>query len=127
MIINLAAVNWGPQFFVPTLAINRYCGCVILRGNLDDELLKKELEDLAVEGYPKGYSNVWYIRRRGAQTWIRIGESFNRDMDFGVRLDTAGFDNGTYQILGFLSVTVKTQEGEVVVSRQSIADLEIRN
>lgn len=48
-------------------------------------------------------------------------------MDFGVLMDTAEFEDGAYQILGFLSVTVRTEGREFVVSRQSIADFEIKN
>mgnify|MGYP001636559131 CR=1 FL=1 len=48
-------------------------------------------------------------------------------MDFGVRLDTTEFEKGTYQILGMLSVTIRTEEKECVVSRQSIAEFEVKN
>ncbi len=48
-------------------------------------------------------------------------------MNFGVRLDTTEFEKGTYQILGFLSVKLRTEEKELVVSRQSIAEFEIKN
>jgi hypothetical protein len=127
MIINLATVNWGPQFFVPTIAINKYCGCVLFRANLNDDLLQNELESLNLSGGPTAYGIVWHIREKGTQTWIKIGESVNRVMDFSVRLDTAEFEDGKYQILGFLSVTVYSKGKEIVVSRQSIAEFEIKN
>ncbi len=127
MIINLSSVNWGPQFFVPTVAIKQYCGCVLFRGNLNEELLKKELKSMNLEGYPKAYAICWYIRHKRIQTWIKIGESFDRINDFGVRLDTAEFEEGTYQILGFLSVTIHTEKREYIVSRQSITDFEIKH
>jgi len=127
MIVNLAAVNWGPQFFVPTVAIKEYCGCVLFRGNLNDDLLKKELEYLNIDGNPSAYNLDWHIRKKGTLTWIKIGESFNRIMDFGVRLDTTEFEKGTYQIMGFLSVKIRMKEKELVVSRQSIAEFKIKN
>jgi len=127
MIVNLAAVNWGPQFFVPTVAIKEYCGCVLFRANLNDDLLKKELSALNIDGNPVAYSIGWHIRKKGTLTWIKIGESFNKIMDFGVRLDTTEFEKGTYQILGFLSVTIRMEEKELMVSRQSIAEFEIKN
>ncbi len=65
MIVKLAAVNWGPQFFVPTVAIKEYCGCVLFRGNLDDDLLKKELEALNIDGSPAAYILGWHIRKKG--------------------------------------------------------------
>jgi len=112
---------------VPTIAIKKYYGCIVLRENYDDELLKKDFEALRISGYPIGVSNAWYIRKKGTQTWIKVGESSNRQLDFAVRFDSAELENGTYQILGFMSVKVKTEDKEIIVSRQSIADLEIKN
>jgi len=127
MVINLSAVRWGPQFLVPTIAIKKYYGCVVLRETYDDELLKKDIEELRISGYPSGVSNAWYIRKKGSQTWIKVGESSKRQLDFAVRFDSTEFENGTYQILGFMSVKVKTEDKEIIVSRQSIADFEIKN
>jgi hypothetical protein len=127
MVVNLSAVRWGPQFLVPTIAIKKYYGCIVLRENYDDELLKKDFEALRISGFPIGVSNAWYIRKKGTQTWIKVGESSNRQLDFAVRFDSTELENGTYQILGFMSVKVKTEDKEVIVSRQNIADLEIKN
>jgi hypothetical protein len=128
MVINLNAVHWGPKFKVPTILIKKYCGHVLFRENLDDELLEKELKTMRISGSPVGYSNAWFIRKKGTQTWIKVGESVNRYQDFGVRLDTTELSNGSYQVLGFMSVRVeKEDKKETVVSRQTIADFEIRN
>jgi hypothetical protein len=127
MIINLASANWGPQFLVPTIIIKKYFGCVVLRETLDDELLERELEVLRISGHPNGYNNAWYIRKKGIQTWIKIGESSDRQRDFAVCFDSTKFKNGTYQVLGFMSVKVKTTDEDVIVSRQNIADLEFKN
>lgn len=127
MIVSLATTNWGPQFLVPTIVIKKYCGRVVLRETLDDDLLKKELEILSVSGHPIGYNNAWYIRKKGIQSWIKIGESTDRQRDFAVCCDTTDFKNGTYQVLGFMSVKVKTKSKEVIVSRQNIADFTVKN
>ncbi len=127
MLIRLADTSWGPQFFVPTISIKHYSGRVLLRETLDDDLLRKELEVIRVDGQPISYINAWYIRKKGTATWIKVGESTNREHDIGVRLDTTQFENGPYQVLGFMSVKVKEEEKEVIVSRQNIADFEIRN
>jgi hypothetical protein len=92
------------------------------------ERLKKELESLRISGHPIGYNNAWFIRKKGTQTWIKVGESVNRYQDFGVRLDTTELNNGTYQVLGFMSVKVeKADRKEMIVSRQNIADFDVRN
>ncbi|MDD1710574.1 MAG: hypothetical protein LUQ37_06685, partial [Methanoregulaceae archaeon] len=127
MLIRLADTSWGPQFFVPTISIKHYFGRVLLRESLDDDLLRKELEAMNIEGQPVGFRNGWYIRKKGTQTWIKVGESTAREHDFGIRLDTTELENGAYQVLGFMSATVRTKERDVIVSRQNIADFEIRN
>lgn len=127
MVIRLASVHWGPRFLVPTVMIKQYCGSIVLRETLDEELLKREMEALHIDGHVKGVNNVWYIRKRGKQTWIKVGESSNRLMDFAVRFDSTAFPDGDYQVLGFMSVRVHTEQGERIISRQNIADLKIRN
>jgi hypothetical protein len=128
MLIRLADTSWGPQFFVPTISIKHYSGRVLLRESLDDDLLKKELEAMNIEGRPVGFTNAWYIRKKGTQTWIKVGESAAREHDFGIRLDTTELENGAYQVLGFMSAKVRTDDmKEIIVSRQNIADFEIKN
>jgi len=127
MVIELAGNSWGPQFIVPCISIKKYHGCVLLRQNLDDELLKKELNAMDIPGLPAGYSNCWHIRKKGTQSWIKIGESFDRERDFCIRLNTRQFQNGFYQILGFMSVKVKSDKSELIISKQSIADFDIHN
>ncbi len=128
MLIRLADSHWGPQFLVPTITIKHYSGRVLLRETLDDEMLRKELEAMKISGRPYSYSNGWYIRKKGTLTWLKIGESTAREHDFAIRLDTTELENGAYQVLGFMSAKVKTDDRkEVIVSRQNIADFEIKN
>ena len=56
------------------------------------------------------YSNGWYIRKKGTQTWTKVGQSTAREHDFGIRLETTDLENGSYQVLGFMSATVRTKE-----------------
>ncbi len=128
MVIRLADTSWGPQFFVPTISIKYYSGRVLLRESLDDDLLRQELSAMKIDGRPVGFNNAWYIRKKGTHSWIRVGESTAREHDFGIRLVTTEFENGTYQVLGFMSARIRTEDmKEVIVSRQNIADFEIRN
>jgi hypothetical protein len=127
MLINLVSKNWGPRFIVPTISIKKYGGCVLLRETLDEELLKKELDALGIEGYPRSVTNLWYIREKGVQTWLKVGESSRWEQDFAVRLNTREFKNGLYQILGFMNVLVKTDNGELTVARQNIAEFNLKN
>jgi hypothetical protein len=36
--------NWGPRYIVPSEVLRTYSGSVLLREELDEELLHKELE-----------------------------------------------------------------------------------
>lgn len=127
MVVKLAEAKWGPQFIVPTVSLKTYCGCVMLRENLDDDLLKRELQSSSIAGQPVSYNNCWYIRKRGSRGWIKVGESNDRLFDFGIRLDTAVFPNGSYQVMGFMNVKVKTDGSDLIYSAQNIADFEISN
>lgn len=127
MVIELVSASWGPQFIVPCISIKKYYGCVLLRQNLDDDLLKKELKAMEISGLPAGYVNAWYIRKKGISSWIKIGESSDRERDFCIRLNTRQFQNGAYQILGFMSVKVKSEKNEWIISKQNIADFDIYN
>jgi hypothetical protein len=69
---------------------------------------------LNIDGSPAAYCLGWHIRKKVTQTWVKIGEPLNRIMNFDVRLDTEEFEEGAYQILGFLRVRIRTQEKEAV-------------
>jgi hypothetical protein len=74
--------NWGPYFIVPSAALKNYSGVVKLREELDEDLLNKELEELGITGNIVRITNPWYFRKKGAQTWIKIGESANKRENF---------------------------------------------
>ena len=119
--------NWGPHFIVPSATLRAFSGKVLLRENFDEELLKKELEELGCSGAPFKATNPWYYRKRGSDTWIKIGESADRQSDFSVQWDTTAIKNGEYQILGLMHVFVKKGDEQFAVARQNIVDVTIEN
>ncbi|HSN48447.1 MAG TPA: hypothetical protein VLR29_06765 [Flavobacterium sp.] len=121
------SVNWGPQFIVPTEVIKIYSGRMLLRETYKRELLRKELEALGVSGNPVEAVNPWFYRKKGEETWIKIGESSDETNDFAVPWNTINLENGEYEILGFMSVRVKTGNDEIVVSRQNIVNVAVEN
>lgn len=121
------SVNWGPHFIVPSETLRAFSGKVLLRENFDEELLKKELEELGYSGTPLKATNPWYYRKKDGETWIKIGESSDRQSDFSVPWDTTALDNGEYQILGLMHVFVKKADEEFTVARQNIVDVTIEN
>jgi len=93
--------NWGPYFIVPSEAANKFSGIVVLRENFDEELLRKELDQLGLSGAVVRVVNPWYYRKKGTETWIKIGESENKDENFPTKWDTSsGLENGEVQSSG---------------------------
>jgi hypothetical protein len=119
--------NWGPHFIVPSETLRAFSGRVLLRETLDEELLRTELKDLGFSAYPVRVTNPWYCRKKGTETWIKIGESSDQEENFAVPWDTTTLENGEYQVLGLMHVTVKTDDEEVIVARQNIVDVSVEN
>jgi hypothetical protein len=119
--------NWGPHYIVPSAVLKRYSGTVRLREELDEDLLRRELEELSLSGPIQRITNPWYYRRKNSDTWIKIGESDNKSENFPVRWDTTILENGQYQILGLMHVFVKKDNVEKAIARENIAEVTIEN
>ncbi|MBW2623769.1 MAG: hypothetical protein JRD68_12755 [Deltaproteobacteria bacterium] len=121
------SINWGPHFLVPTDALKVYSGIVRLREDLDEGQLKQELSNLDISGSITRISNPWYYRKKDEDTWIKIGESDDKQEHFPVSWDTKKLANGEYQVLGLMHVFVRTDDAEQTIARQNIVDITITN
>jgi hypothetical protein len=121
------AINWGPHFIVPSEVAKTFSGIVVLRENFDETLLRKELETLGLSGAILKVTNPWYYRRKDTDTWIKVGESENREENFPVRWDTSTLDNGLYEVLGLMHVLVKKGKEEKTIARQNIVEVSVKN
>ena len=119
--------DWGPHFIVPSETLRSFSGRVLLRESFDEELLRKELGELGLAGYPIKATNPWYRRKKGTETWVKIGESSDQEQNFAVPWDTTNLENGEYQVLGLMHVSVKTEDEEVIVARQNIVEVSVEN
>jgi len=119
--------NWGPHYLVPSEAMKSYSGTVQLREELDDELLAKDLGALNLTGPVVKVTNPWYYRKKGASTWIKIGESLDRQQNFPVRWDTTVLANAQYEILGLMHVFVKKGTEERVIARENVVEVTVKN
>jgi hypothetical protein len=117
--------DWGPHFIVPSESLTSFSGVVRLRESLDEELLHKEMEELGISGAVVKITNPWYFRKKGTGSWIKIGESQDMEENFPVRWDTSGLENGSYEILGLMHVSISEHETEHVIARQSIVDVTV--
>ena len=121
------ANDWGPHYIVPSEAIEKYSGFVQLRERLDEELLDMELEELGIFWPIIRISNPWYYRMKGAETWIKIGESEDKQGNFAVGWDTTTLQNGQYEIMGLMHVSVKKSEATTVIARQNVVEITVEN
>ena len=119
--------NWGPHYLVPSEVMKTYSGAVQLREELEDDLLHKELEELGLTGSILRIVNPWYFRQKDTDTWIKIGESTDRQQNFPVRWNTTGLKNGQYEILGLMHVFVREDGGEVAIARQNVVEVTVKN
>ncbi len=121
------AINWGPKFIVPSEALKNYSGMVLLRENLDEDLLREELEELGFPTSIARITNPWYYRKKDASTWIKIGESDNRSENFPVSWDTRVLKNGEYEVQGLMHVFVRGGNVEKAIARQNVVKITIQN
>ncbi|MGD9116031.1 MAG: hypothetical protein PVJ61_02460 [Dehalococcoidia bacterium] len=119
--------NWGPHYIVPSEVLKKYSGSVLLREEYDEELLDKELKELGLVGPIQRVVNPWYFRRKNAGTWIKIGESTDKQANFPVRWDTTGLPNGQYEILGLMHVFVRPNGDEVAIARENVVEVTVVN
>jgi hypothetical protein len=119
--------NWGPHYIVPSGVMKSYAGAVQLREELDEDLLRQEMEELKLTGPIVRITNPWYFRRKGTDTWIRIGESTDRQQNFPVRWDTTALPDGQYEVLGLMHVFIKTDGGETALARQNVVEVTVKN
>lgn len=119
--------NWGPHYIVPSEVIKKYSGNVLLREEFDEDLASKELEELGLTGPIMRVTNPWYYRKKNTDSWIKIGESEDRQENFPVRWDTTGLENGQYEILGLMHVFVKKGDEERAIARENVVEVTVEN
>jgi hypothetical protein len=119
--------NWGPHYIVPSEALKKYFGSVLLREEFDADLAGKELEELGLTGPILKVTNPWYYRKKNADTWVKIGESDNINENFPIRWDTTGLENGQYEILGLMHVFAKQGAEERAIARENVVEVTVEN
>jgi len=119
--------NWGPHYIVPSGVFQSYSGKVLLREELDEDLLHKELKELGLAGPISRITNPWYYRRKNTDTWIRVGVSEDREENFPVRWDTTKLENGQYEVMGLMHVFVSKNGEEKAIARENVVEITIKN
>lgn len=106
--------NWGPHYIVPSKALLNYSGCVLLREEFDEELLRKQIGERRLSGRIVRISNSWFYRKKNSEIWTKIGESNDIRRNFPTRWDTTYLENGQYEIIGFMQAFVDSVKLEEV-------------
>ena len=119
--------NWGPHYIVPSEVIKSYSGAIQLREELDEDLLHKELEDLGITGPIVRIVNPWYYRKKDDDTWIKIGESEDRQQNFPIRWDTSSLENGQYEVFGLMHVFIRRNGDEIAIARENVVEVTVEN
>jgi hypothetical protein len=119
--------NWGPYYLIPSEVMKIYSGSVQLREELNEELLHQELEEMHISGPVTRIENPWYYRKKGTETWIKVGESADKAQNFPVRWDTTRLKNGRYEILGLMHVFVRKNGEETAIARENVVAVTVRN
>jgi hypothetical protein len=119
--------NWGPRYIVPSEVLKTYSGSVLLREELDEELLHKELEELGLTGTIVRVTNPWYYRKKNTDSWIKIGESRDKQENFPVRWDTTSLENGQYEVMGLMHVFVRKDGRETAIARENVVEVTVEN
>ena len=119
--------NWGPYYIVPSEVIKSYSGAILLREELNDDLLMKELEEMGLQGPVVKIMNPWYYRKKNTETWIKIGESSDKQQNFPIRWDTTNLENGQYEILGLMHAFVRQNGDEVAIARENVVEVSVAN
>ena len=119
--------NWGPHYIVPSEIFKTYSGSVLLREELDEDLLHKQLEELGFAGPIVKITNPWYYRKKNTDTWIKIGESADRSSHFPVMWDTTKLQNGQYEVMGLMHVFVSREGKDMTIAGQNIVEVAVEN
>jgi hypothetical protein len=119
--------NWGPHYIVPSQIFETYSGSVQLREEFDEDLLRKELEELGFGGPIVKITNPWYYRKKNSNTWIKIGESEDKHRYFPVVWDTTNLENGQYEVIGLMHVFVKKGGEDITIAGENIVEVAVEN
>jgi len=119
--------NWGPHYIIPSEVFKSYSGAIRLREEFDEDLLHRELQELGLVGPIVRVTNPWYYRKKNTDTWIKIGESEDRQENFPVRWDTMSLENGQHEVLGLMHVFVKKDSEEKAIARVNIVEVTVEN
>ena len=119
--------NWGPRLIVSADASRVLSGQVLLKEQVDEGLLRRDLDTMGLSGPIVKVMNHWFVRRLGQDTWLQVGASDELASNFPVRWDSTSVENGDYEVLQQMNVFVKEGSQEKVVARTNTVKVAVNN
>ncbi len=119
--------GWGPHFIAIPDESRILSGKVLFKEDVDEGILRRELDSIGLSGPIVKIMNEWFIRKIGQDTWLQLGASDQRALNFPLHWDSSSVENGDYEVLEQMNVYVKEGSQHHVVSRTHTVRVAINN
>ena len=119
--------SWGPRLIVSADTSRVLSGQVILKEQVDEGLLRRDLDTMGLSGPIVKVMNHWFVRKLGQDTWLQVGASDELASNFPVHWDSTSVENGDYEVLQQMNVFVKEGSQEKVVARTNTVKVAVNN
>ncbi len=123
----MAGSYWGTHFTALPDTSRTLSGRVVLREELDRAQLRRDLDQLGLQGPVVRVMNQWYIRKLGHDAWLQLGEADEQDSRFVVQWNSTSVENGDYEVMEKMNVFVKAGQEQKVVSRTNTVRVAVNN
>ncbi len=121
------SINWGLHFTATPDTSRVLSGRTLFKAEVDEALLRRELDSMGLSGPILGIINDRYIRRVGQDTWLQVGTSGEKDSNFPILWDSTSVENGDYEMLEQTYVVVKEGATQTAIARQNIVRVAVQN
>lgn len=121
------SINWGLHFTATSDASRVLSGRTLFKAEVDEALLRRDLDSMGLSGPILGIMNDRYIRRVGQDTWLQVGTSGEKDSNFPILWDSTSVENGDYEMLEQTYVVVKEGATQSAIARQNIVGVAVQN
>ena len=121
------SINWGLHSTATCDTSRVLSGRTLFKAEVDEALLRKDLDSMGLSGPILGIISDRYIRRAGQDTWLQVGTSGEKDSNFPILWDSTSVENGDYEMLEQTQVVVKEGTAQSTITRQNIVRVEVKN
>ena len=121
------SINWGLHYTATSDTSRVLSGRTLFKAEIDEALLRRDLDSMGLSGPIVGIMNDRYVRRVGQDTWLQVGTSGEKDSNFPILWDSTSVENGDYEMLDQMCVVVKEGATQSTITRQNIVRVAVQN